>query len=115
MQILTSINKFDVVLNFWINNIKKQELHMLISKSIMAIISILCVNPGNQNEKIKENFKYIIDILLSLIKKVKKKTKKDINPEDLLDEEEEFEDDEEKDDKFAKVNLIKKLKKQIKT
>jgi hypothetical protein len=106
MQILTSANKFDVVLNFWISNMKTQELNMLINKSIMSIISILCVNPTNQNERIKENFKFIIDVLLSLIKKVKKKTKKDINPEDLIDEEEEFEDDDEKEDKFAKVKMI---------
>lgn len=77
---------------------------MLINKSIMGLIAILCINPANQNEKIKENGKFIIEKLLFLVKKSKKKTKKEINPDDLLDEEEEIEDDEERDDKFAKVN-----------
>ena len=79
---------------------------MLINKSIMGLIAILCVNPANQNEKIKENIKFIIERLLGLVKKAKKKTKKEINPEDLLDEEEEIEEDEEKVDKFSKVNFI---------
>jgi hypothetical protein len=104
IQILSSANKLEVILNFWITALEKQELHMLINKSIMGLISILCINPANQNEKIKENIKFILEKLFILVKKTKKKSKKEINPEDLLDEEDSIEDDED-DDKFAKVNL----------
>merc|ERR1712032_73251 len=103
IQVLTSANKLEIILNFWITNLEKQELHMLINKSIMGLISILCINPANQNEKIKENIKFILEKLLILVKKTKKKTKKEINPDDLLDEEESIEEDDEKDDKFAKL------------
>lgn len=95
-------------MNFWVSNLEKQNLHVLINKNIMALVAILSVNPNNQNEKIKENFNYIIEKLIALVKKSKKKTKKEINPEDLLEEEDELEDgeDEENDDKFAKVKFI---------
>lgn len=102
---LNNSNKLQVFLNYWNENMEKQELFILINKNIMALVSILCINPASQNPMIKESMVFIVQKLLALVKKSKKRTKKDLKDFDLDDEEEEIEDEDEKDDKFAKVNL----------
>lgn len=61
----------------------------------MAFISIICINPQNQNEKVKANINHLINGIISLVKQFKSKStdknqeKEEENVEEELDDENE--------------------------
>jgi len=58
----------------------------------MAFIAIICINPQNQDEKVKANFNHLINGLLVLVKQIKIKTPE--KAEEELEEEEEIDEEE---------------------
>jgi hypothetical protein len=62
----------------------------------MALISIICINPENQDEKVKINFNHLISALIFLVRNFKNKLpeKKELNVE------EDENDDEDVENKF---------------
>lgn len=69
----------------------------------MAFISIVCINPQNQNEKVKANITHLINGLMGLVKQYKNKSS-DKNQE----KEEEDNDDECDEETENKFNVNKK-------
>ncbi len=70
---------------------------------MIGLVGIICINPSNQNPKIKENIQHIVNGILSLVKNVKLKSSSSVN-QDLYNEEEEEIDDE----KLQKVHILTK-------
>ncbi len=91
-------NFVEEVFNFWIPKLDKLNFSSQKNKSLMAFISIMCIDPQIQNQKVKANFNHLVNGLLGLVKQYKNKSS-DKN-QDKQGENEEDECDEENENKF---------------
>ena len=108
IKILDENKVLNKVLDFWIskNNSTQYEVHK--NKSLIAIISLLIINPKEQHELISKNIKIILDNLIILVKE----KYEDINDniEEMHSEKTNFELDEEEKTKILNVNFFIKKK-----
>lgn len=90
---LESSNNVEEIFNFWLPKLDKLNFPAQKNKSLMAFVAIMCINPQNQNEKVKTHFNYIINGLLALakqckVKSVEKNQKENENEQDDIDDDE---------------------------
>lgn len=100
MKVLEAKHFVEEIFNFWLPKLDSLNFQNQKNKSLMAFVSILSINPANQNQTVKANINHIINSMISLTKIYKTKSNnanKDKN--DNSDEEEEI-DDEENTNKF---------------
>ena len=89
-------NFVEEVFNFWISKLDSLNFQSQKNKTLMALVAIICINPQNQNEKVKANISHLINGILSLTKQFKNKS----NDKKSNNDNEEEELEEETDDKF---------------
>ncbi len=68
ISILSENKSMDIVLEFWLNKNNFSLFEVQKNKTLLAIISLITLNPENQNPNISKNIKFLIDNLIILIK-----------------------------------------------
>lgn len=68
INILSENNALDKVLEFWLNKTNSSQFEVQKNKTLIAIMSLITLNPEHQNQVIIKSTKIIIDSLISLVK-----------------------------------------------
>lgn len=68
INILSENNCLEKVLDFWLNKNNCSQFEVQKNKTLLAIISLITLNPEHQNPIITKNIKYLIDNLIILVK-----------------------------------------------
>ena len=107
INILSDNNVLEKVLEFWLNKNNSSQFEVQKNKTLLAIISLITINPQNQHATIAKNMKFLIDNLISLVKE------KYDDFEDNLEEVSEktnFELEDEENNKNNEVNYFRTFK-----
>lgn len=68
INILSENNALEKILEFWLNKINSSQFEVQKNKLLLAIMSLITLNPQHQNPIIAKNIKFLIDNLISLVK-----------------------------------------------
>ena len=68
INILCENNALEKILEFWLNKTNSSQFEVQKNKILLAIMSLITLNPQHQNPTITKNIKFLIDNLISMVK-----------------------------------------------
>ncbi len=68
INILSENNSLEKVLEFWLNKTNSSQFEVQKNKILLAIMSLITLNPQHQNPTITKNIKFLLDSLICFVK-----------------------------------------------